>query len=178
VSGNVFVGNCSNIQNCTASSVSGAVTIQGSQINSASVSARKTGEKKMPMPLSREMREKIIFHKENGEKEKEISKWLHISESSVTKIWRIYKKQKTIAPKPHKKGRKPAFSAGKMEEIVAKIREQPDITLSELIEQFGLPISISALSRKITKLNLTFKKRRCLPKNSGAKMCNNYGESG
>jgi hypothetical protein len=32
-----------------------------------------------------------IFHKENHEKESDIAKWLIISQSSVTKVWALYK---------------------------------------------------------------------------------------
>jgi len=112
----------------------------------------------MPAPLSNELRKKIILHKENGEKESDIAKWLLINKSTVTKIWRQYREEKTLETKVHKRGRKPAFCEKKMEEIRAKIREQPDITLEELVEVFELKISISALSRKLTKADLTFKK--------------------
>ena len=104
------------------------------------------------------MREKIVYHKKAGAKNAEIIKWLRVSKNSITRIWKLYKEENTIAPKPHNKGRKPAFCDKKMEQITAKIAEQPDITLDELVEHFKLNISISALSRKLTKADLTFKK--------------------
>jgi len=55
-----------------------------------------------------------------------------------------------------------------MDEITAKIKEQPDIA------EFELGISISALSRKLTKLKLTLKKRHFSPKNSSEQT---YSES-
>ena len=112
----------------------------------------------MPAPLSNELRKKIIQHKQNGEKESDIAKWLLINKSTVTKIWRQYREEKTLETKVHKRGRKPAFCEKKMEEIIAAIAEQPDITLEELVEVFELNISISALSRKLTKADLTYKK--------------------
>ena len=112
----------------------------------------------MPAPLSIELRKKIILHKQNGEKESDIAKWLLINQSTVTKIWRQFREEKTLETKVHKRGRKPAFCEKKMEEIKAKITEQPDITLEELVEVFELKISISALSRKLTKADLTYKK--------------------
>ena len=132
----------------------------------------------MPLPLSEEIREKIIYHKENGAKNKEIVKWLRVSKRSVERIWRLYKEENTIEPKPHKKGRKPAFCSNKLEEIASKIAEQPDITLEELIEYFELNISISALSRKLKKLDLTFKKRHFSQKSNCALMCNGCEASG
>lgn len=124
----------------------------------------------MALPLVKEIREAIVFHKTNGEKETDIAKWLLISQSSVTKVWALYKKQKSVEPKPHNKGRKPAFGQETLDKIVAKIQEQPDMTLEELIEEFDLKISASALCRKLLKLNLTFKKRHYLQKSKNEKM--------
>jgi transposase len=46
-----------------------------------------------------------------------------------------------------------------MAEISARIKEQPDITLLEIIDEFKLPISESALCKRLIKLGLTYKKR-------------------
>ena len=132
----------------------------------------------MPNPLSHEIREAIIYHKKNGIKNTEISKWLRITTKSVQRTWKRYREENTIAPKPHNKGRKPAFCDKKMEQIKAKIAEQPDITLEELVEHFALNISISALSRKLSKAELTFKKRRYFVKNSFDPMCSGCAVSG
>lgn len=132
----------------------------------------------MAVPLSQDKREAIVFHKLNGEKETEIAYWLRISQSSVTKIWALYKNQNTTKPKPHNKGRKPAFGQDVLDKIVAKIKEQPDITLLELIEEFELNISESALSRKLNKIDLNFKKRLCFQKNNSEKMFKNTVQNG
>jgi transposase len=42
-----------------------------------------------------------------------------------------------------------------MKQVVAKIQETPDATLSELIGEFGLGISQSALCRRLIRLGLT-----------------------
>jgi len=49
----------------------------------------------MPMPLSKEIREKIIYHKENGEKNINIAKWHRINEKSERGIWRLYQEKST-----------------------------------------------------------------------------------
>ncbi|MDR0797892.1 MAG: hypothetical protein LBE70_04160 [Nitrososphaerota archaeon] len=46
-----------------------------------------------------------------------------------------------------------------MDKVIEKICEQPDITLRELIDEFNLPISQSALCRRLRKHGLTFKKK-------------------
>jgi len=132
----------------------------------------------MPLPLSKEVRELIIYHKEKGAKNAEIANWLKITERSVERILKLYREQKTVEAKPQNKGRKPAFSSNKMEQITAKIEEQPDITLEELVEHFELNISISALSRKLKKSGLSFKKRHFFQKSNSAQMSNGSVASG
>ena len=102
----------------------------------------------MSMPVSNETREKIIRHKENKEKQPDIAKWLMISESTVTKVWSRYKNTGSYEPSPRTQGRKPAINEETMAEIENKIKESPDMTLAELIDEFNLGISQSALSRR------------------------------
>jgi transposase len=132
----------------------------------------------MPKPLSKETRENIIYHHKNGAKNTEIVKWLRVSTASVERIIRMHREGKSIEEKTYKRGRKPAFCEAKMNKITEKIREQPDITLEELKEQFHLNISISALCRKLIKRGLTYKKRRCFQRNNSAQTCNGFEASG
>jgi transposase len=132
----------------------------------------------MAIPLSQDKREAIVFHKLKGEKETDIAYWLCISQSSVTKIWSLYNKQNTVEPMPHNKGRKPAFEQDVLDKIVTRIKEKNDITLLELIEEFDLKISVSALSRKLNKIDLNFKKRLYFQKNNNGKMFKNSVKSG
>jgi transposase len=132
----------------------------------------------MPMPLSQEIRSKIVFHKTNGNTNADIAHWLRINEKTVRRIWRLYKEQNSVDPKPHNKGRKPAFGQDVMDKIVARIKEQSDITLEELVEEFNLKISISALCRKLQKLNLNFKKRHYSQKSSNEKTFRNFAKNG
>ena len=112
----------------------------------------------MPNPIPQSVRENIIYHNKNGAKNEEIVKWLRVSKSSVKRILRLHREGKSIEAKAYKRGRKPAVCETTMNKIADKIREQPDITLEELKEEFKLNISISALCRKLLKRKLTFKK--------------------
>ena len=132
----------------------------------------------MPKALPKETRENIIYHHKNGAKNTEIVKWLRVSESSVKRIIRLYREGKSIEEKSYKRGRKPAFCDATMSKIMDKIREQPDMTLDELKEEFDLSISISALCRKLLKKKLSFKKRRCLPQSKDARTCNGFEANG
>jgi transposase len=132
----------------------------------------------MPAPLSAETRGKIIAHKRNKEKESDIAKWLSVSESTVTKTWNQFKDSDSFESKLGTRGRKPVFGQDVMDKIIAKVKEQPDITLEELVNEFDLKISISALSRKLKKANLNFKKRLCTRKSNSVTMSKNFAESG
>jgi len=139
---------------------------------------KKNRGEEMPNPLPQSVRETIIYHHKNGATNAEIEKWLRVSKSSVKRILRLSREEKPIEVQAYQRGRKPAFCEAKMNKITDRIREQPDITLEELKEEFRLNISISALCRKLKKRDLSFKKRRCSQRNNSDRMCNGYGASG
>ena len=116
-------------------------------------------------PISNEKRELIIAAKKRGEKEEDISKWLKISVSSVSRIWILYKRTESIQPKK-RPGRKSSIDDAKLEQIRNTIKQQPDLTLEELIDKLELPIKKSRLAVILTQMNLSFKKRRYLQRNS------------
>jgi len=110
--------------------------------------------------ISNRDREIIIFHKNNGEKNKDISKWLRISERSVARIWSRYKQTGIYKPNPQNNGRKALVTQEQMDKVVNKIKSHPDITLANLIDEFFLGISQAALCKRLCKLGFTLKKRR------------------
>ena len=112
----------------------------------------------MPMPISNDIRDKIIKHKQNNETQPNIAKWLMVSESTVTKVWARYKKSGSFEPSPRTQGRKPMVDSATMVKVEEKIKEAPDTTLMELINEFGLTISESGLSKKLKKLGYSYKK--------------------
>ena len=124
----------------------------------------------MAQPTTNEIREKIIRHKQNGATEKSIANWLIISQSTVTKVWALFRSTGSFLPKPRTQGRKPTVTSEIMLEIGAKIEEQPDITLNEIIEEFELGITEGALSRCLKKADLTFKKRLSIRKSKSDQM--------
>jgi transposase len=125
------------------------------------------------LPTSNSERETIVFHKKNGETNSNIAKWLQISISTITKIWKLFTTTGNCEPKPQNSGRKPMVSESQMTMVSEKIREQPDITLRELIDEFSLGISESALCRRLKAMGLSLKKRRCIRKNKNVLMYKN-----
>ncbi len=121
------------------------------------------------MVLSNEKRADIIKHLEAGMKVLDICKWLFVNESTVRRLWRRYKTTGSYKPLPLNNGRKPMVSEEKMEQIMQRIKENPDMTLSEIVDEFELNISISALCRRLIKRGLTYKKKRSIPMNKNVK---------
>lgn len=118
--------------------------------------------------VSNSDRMKIIKHKNNGETEEKIAKWLFISKSSVTKIWGKFQKTGKIMSEP-RIGRKPKVTEEEMEKVIEKQKEKPDMTINELIAEFELDITESGMSKKLKKAGMTFKKRQHTQKSRNAK---------
>lgn len=120
-------------------------------------------------PIANEKRELLIEAKKRGETEKNIAKWLRISEHSVTTIWRRYRETGSYLPTPYP-GRRPTLSDEKWEEIKTLVTEAPDITLNEIIEELALPIHKSRLSVLLIEAGYSFKKRRLILPSKTEKM--------
>jgi transposase len=121
------------------------------------------------MVISNEKRADIIKHLQAGERKEDISKWLFVSVRTINRIWRKFLTSGNYKPEPLNNGRKPKVSKETMDKIVLRIKELPDITLEELIEEFDLGISVSALCRRLIKVGLTLKKRRSIQMSKNAK---------
>ena len=111
------------------------------------------------LPIPNGERKTIIYHKENGESNEDIARWIRVSVSTITRIWKQYITTGSCEPKPQNSGRKPLVTKHQMEMVVEKIKEQPDITLREMIDEFSLGISASALCRRLLAMGFTLKKR-------------------
>jgi transposase len=110
--------------------------------------------------LSNDLRKRIIEAKQRGDTEDKIAAEKEVNKSTVTKLWALYRKTGGYEARPHP-GRKPALSAGQLEQVARKIDGQPDITLRELIDELNLPVCVSALCRTVRgKLGYRFKKTR------------------
>jgi len=121
-------------------------------------------------PISNDKREAIIKHKQAGESEENISKWLFIHPITVQRVWKKYIETGSYEPIPLNNGRKPKVSKVTMDKVVMKIQEQPDMTLQELIDEFNLGISQAALCKRLIKLGLSFKKRHSIQTDKNEKM--------
>lgn len=62
--------------------------------------------------------------------------------------------------------------------IAAAVRECPDATLAELRARLGLDVSLPTLTRALRALQLTFKKKFCMPRNKTVRTSRPSGASG
>jgi transposase len=114
---------------------------------------------KMPAPLSRDLRKRIVEARARGESITKIAQEKNVSESSINKLMALYRETGSYEARPLNNGRKPRLSPVQMEEVQQRIEQQPDISLAELIAELHLPVCESALCRTVNnKLGLRRKK--------------------
>ena len=112
----------------------------------------------MPKPISNEKRADIIKHIQAGESKEDIAKWLLVTLRTVNRVLKRYNETGSYLALPNAGGQKPLITEETMNQVAQKVKEVPDMTLLELIEEFNLPFSESALSRRLTRLGFTYKK--------------------
>ena len=120
-------------------------------------------------PVTNDKRENIIAAKQRKESVEQIKKWLNVSSSTISRVWNRFLKTGSYDPIPYT-GRKSDIAPEKDEEIKATIKEKPDITAEELIEKLTLNLTTSGLYRRLSKMGLSFKKRRSMLMDKNAKM--------
>jgi transposase len=130
------------------------------------------------LPLPNKERGLIIFHKNNGEKNADICKWLQVNIRTVSRIWRIYKDTDSFSARPQNSGRKPLVTQEQMDMVVKRIKKKPDITLADLIAEFSLGITEPSLCVRLSKLGFTLKKRRSLQQVKNAQMFKKSAKTG
>lgn len=113
----------------------------------------------MPEPLSKDMRGRIIKAKERGDSHAKIAREMQVSISAITRLLALYRETGSYEPRAMHLGRKPRLDEATLQKISARINEQPDIALQELIDELALPVSAPALCKTINrKLGLVRKK--------------------
>jgi len=124
----------------------------------------------MAKAITKEKRSDIIKHINAGESKENTAKWLFISVRTVNRVLKRYKETGSYEALPNGGGQKPLITEEEMNQVVLKIKETPDMTLSELIEEFNLPFSESALCRRLIRRGLTYKKRHFTQTDKSVKM--------
>ena len=124
----------------------------------------------MGIPLSMDMRKRIIASYEEKQEIKEIVKNLKVGQTTVYNLINLYKETGSYAPRPQNAGRKPSLTDEDLENIRKMVKNEPDAELSVIKDTLNLRVSIPWLCNIINhKLNLRRKKKRYITANAIAK---------
>jgi transposase len=121
-------------------------------------------------PYSLDLREKILrAYDEHRGSQRALAALFGVSRAFVEKLVQRRRRTGQLAPRPHAGGRKPSCDPAALAVVRQVLQEQADATLAELCERLGhrrgLRVSVSTLSRLLTRLGLPRKKSRSTPPN-------------
>ena len=107
--------------------------------------------------LSLDFRERIVAAFEAGEDSRaSIGRRFAVSGAVVGKLVRQKQDLGTLEPQTHRRGRKPAVSADKLEELKEHLKRYPDATVLERRDALGLKCSEKTLWQTLRKLGWRF----------------------
>lgn len=114
----------------------------------------------MVRPLSIDLRERVVRDVQEGASRRGAAKRFGIAPSAAIKLMRHVQATGGVAPKPSGGDRRGKLKAHR-DWILARVREVPDISLSELAQELegrGVTIHPSNISRYLIAHGLSFKK--------------------
>jgi transposase len=112
-------------------------------------------------PLSQDLRERIVAaYEAGGASLAAVGRRFAVSGKVVGKLVRQKRELGTLASQVHRRGRKPAVSGEKRDELRAHLEQYPDATVLERREALGLKCSEKTLWQTLRKMGWRFKKSR------------------
>lgn len=119
-------------------------------------------------PHSSDLRQRIVDLYEQGEGSiRGLAERFQVSPDCVFKLIKRYRATGSVSPKPHAGGPQPALGADHHQVLLQLIEEDNDATLPQLAQRLEartlVKVSPSTISRTLTKLNLTRKKKALKP---------------
>lgn len=110
-------------------------------------------------PLSLDLRERIVSaYEAGGVSFAAVGRRFAVSGKVVSKLVRQKHELGTLEPQVHKRGRKPAITGSKKEQLLRHLEEHPDATVMERIEALGLACTEKTGWQTLRKLGWRFKK--------------------
>jgi transposase len=112
-------------------------------------------------PFTEDFRERIVAaYEAGGVSLAAVGRRFGISGKVVGKLVRQKRSLGTLAPQVHRRGRKPAVSAAKKQQLREHLEQYPDATVLERREALGLKCSEKTLWQTLRKMGWRFKKSR------------------
>jgi len=120
-------------------------------------------------PLSMDLRERIVAAYQAGEgSHQDMAERFSVSKAVVGKLVRQQKQLGTLEPQVHRRGRKPAISGQKEQELRAHLAEHPDATLEERHAALKVNCTVKTVWLTLRRWGWRFKKSpRGLPNKIG-----------
>ena len=117
----------------------------------------------MKKPISLDLRERIVaaYDGKEGTRE-EVAKRFRVSEGMVKKLLAQRSRTGDLRPRYRFCGRKAWLEPGHGESMRRLVEKEPDVTLEEIRQRLGLGCTIGAIHWVLTRLGLTYKKRRSM----------------
>lgn len=114
---------------------------------------------------SLDLRKRVLADCDAGLKTKAVAERYGVSRTWVRALKQRRRESGEIAARRGGGGRKPKIDRVRLAALVA---EDADATLAELRARLGIPCALSAIWKALAALQLTFKKKRCGPRNKTA----------
>jgi transposase len=114
--------------------------------------------------LSIDIRSRLISAKNAGEGSvRKLAERFKVGESTVQRLYKIFKKTGSLDPLPHGGGVSPKIPDSDLDKFIELVKEKPDISIKELSveweKRYGVKVSPSSISRALKRCKLTVKKR-------------------
>ena len=110
---------------------------------------------------SNDLRGRVVAAYDAGEgTQEQVAARFAVSLSWVRKLLRRRRVTGSIAPRPHRGGRAPAFDEEASRRLREAVRADDDATLAELARAAGVACCASAVHRALVRLGVTRKKSR------------------
>lgn len=115
-------------------------------------------------PFTEDFRERIVAaYEAGGQSFAAIGRRFSVSAWVVAKFVRQKRELGTLASQVHRRGRKPAVSGKKADQLREHLKNHPDATVLERREALGLKCSEKTLWQTLRKMGWRFKKSRRAP---------------
>jgi transposase len=121
----------------------------------------------MKKPISLDLRERIVsaYDEKEGTRE-EVAKRFKVSEGMVKKLLAQRNRTGDLRARYRFCGRRARLEPEHGERMRKLVERQPDVTLEEIKQRLELGCTIGAIHWVLTRMGLTYKKRRCMQPNS------------
>jgi len=126
---------------------------------------------------SLDLRRRVIADSQEGMSAKDLAKKYRVSPSWVRGLKRRHHQTGEIGPRQQRVSHRSKLDEH-LPQLQQLVQEHPDATLAELRQRLGVPVSVATLWRTLRRLQLTFKKKWCMPPNKIVPTCRHAGRSG